>query len=199
VSETERLSRLVNQVLDLAKIESGHADWRAERLALQEAIEQAVASTDQLVAEREVRVSLDLWPEPALVWADRDRLVQVMLNLLSNAVKFAPPEDGQVEVRLTPSPPFWRVCVTDNGCGIPEDDLELVFEKFHQAMRGGEKPPGTGLGLPISRQIVEHFGGRIWAQSGSAIGATLCFELPFLTPSATPSHGDGATSGEPHP
>ena len=197
VSETERLSRLVNQVLDLAKIESGHADWRAERLTLQEAIEQAVASAGQLVSERQVQLSMDLWPQPALVWADRDRLIQVMLNLLSNAVKFAPPQGGQVQVRLIPSPPFWRVCVADNGRGIPERDLELVFEKFRQGASGGEKPIGTGLGLPICRQIVAHFGGRIWAQAGSAIGATLCFELPILTSSPTLPAGDG-TICEPH-
>jgi signal transduction histidine kinase len=120
-----------------------------------------------------------------------------MLNLLSNAVKFAPPQGGQVQVRLIPSPPFWRVCVADNGRGIPERDLELVFEKFRQGASGGEKPIGTGLGLPICRQIVAHFGGRIWAQAGSAIGATLCFELPILTSSPTLPAGDG-TICEPH-
>ena len=191
VSETERLSRLVNQVLDLAKIESGHVDWRAERVTLQEVIEQAVAATSQLVAERQVQVSLDLLPEPAQVWADHDRLVQVMLNLLSNAAKFAPPQGGRVEVRLTPTAPFWRVCVMDNGRGIPATDLDLVFEKFRQAASGGEKPIGTGLGLPICRQILEHFGGRIWAQAGNAIGATLCFELPTLSSDPTPSPGMG--------
>lgn len=198
VSETERLSRLVNQVLDLAKIESGHADWRPERVVLQEAIEQAVAATSQLVAERQVQVSLDLYPQPAWVWADRDRLVQVMINLLSNAGKFASPREGRVDVRLVPAPPFWRVCVADNGRGIPVGDLELVFEKFRQAASGGEKPIGTGLGLPICRQIVEYFGGRIWAEAGCAIGANLCFELPSLRPSPTPSP-ETAPPGEADP
>jgi signal transduction histidine kinase len=80
------------------------------------------------------------------------------------------------------------VCVSDNGPGIPEEELEVVFEKFRQASGGGEKPIGTGLGLPISRQIVENFGGRIWAESSFGKGATLCFELPayFSVPSQPP-------------
>lgn len=182
VSETERLSRLVNQVLDLAKIESGHADWHIEKVNLQAVIEQAVAATSQLFNDRGTRVTVDLRTRPAVVWADRDRLVQVMHNLLSNAAKFAPPASGRLEVRLAPTGSAWRVCVSDNGPGIPEKDLQLIFEKFRQAASGGEKPIGTGLGLPICRQILETFGGRIWAEGGRRIGATLCFELPYLTP-----------------
>ena len=183
VSETERLSRLVNQVLDLSKIESGHADWLIEDVDLREVIEQSVAATGQLFAGRGAEVLVDLGADPArpaLVTADRDRLVQVLVNLLSNAAKFVPAETGRVEVRLSSAGGNLRVCVTDNGHGIPEDELGLVFEKFRQASSSGEKPIGTGLGLPISRQIVENFGGRIWAQGGREEGATLCFELPGL-------------------
>lgn len=180
VSETERLSRLVNQVLDLAKIESGHADWRAERVDLREVIEQAAAATGQLIQERGAQAVLHLESGASLVWADRDRLVQVLVNLLSNAAKFAPPGNGRVEVRLAAEAGAYLVCVSDNGPGIPESDLELIFEKFRQSASGGEKPIGTGLGLPISRQIVENFGGRIWAESAPAKGASLCFRLPAL-------------------
>jgi len=182
VSESERLTRLVNQVLDLAKIEAGHGDWQSETLALCEVIEQSVTATEQLLRERGVSLTLALLQTRAIVLADRDRLVQVMVNLLSNAAKFAPREIGRVEVSLADVVTGWRVSVTDNGPGIPEEDLELVFEKFQQASRSGEKPVGTGLGLPICKQIVEHFGGRIWAQSPPQKGATLCFELP--------KHGD---------
>ncbi|AFL74061.1 sensor histidine kinase [Thiocystis violascens] len=186
VSETERLSRLVNQVLDLAKIESGHADWRTEAVTLQEVIEQAVTATGQLVEDRGIQVRLDLPAQPALVWGDRDRLIQVLVNLLSNAAKFAPAGSGRLEVRLSqstgrgtdPGDPTWRVCVSDNGPGIPPDELELVFEKFRQATIDGAKPLGTGLGLPISRQIVENLGGHIWAENAPQKGANLCFELP---------------------
>jgi Na+/proline symporter/nitrogen-specific signal transduction histidine kinase len=178
VSETERLSRLVNQVLDLAKIESGHAHWRTEIVELQAVIEQAVSATEQYLEDRGCQVHLELPGESALVWGDRDRIVQVLVNLLSNAAKFAPEGSGQVQIDLSPVTDGWRVCVSDNGYGIPESDLERVFEKFHQTARGGAKPGGTGLGLPISRQIIDNLGGRIWAESAPGKGATLCFELP---------------------
>lgn len=178
VSETERLSRLVNQVLDLAKIESGHADWRTEAVALQQVVEQAIAATEQLIEDRGIQVRLDLDSRPAVVWGDRDRLVQVLVNLLSNAAKFAPERTGCLEVRLFPVAACWRVCVADNGPGIPDDQLDLVFEKFRQSSIGGHKPAGTGLGLPISRQIIENLGGHIWAENRPVKGANLCFELP---------------------
>ncbi len=200
VSETERLSRLVNQVLDLAKIESGHADWMIEAVDLKEIIEQAVAATGQLVSGRGAELALDLGPDeagPVMVMADRDRLVQVLVNLLSNAAKFVPETGGLVEVRLLrlADGERLRVCVADNGRGIPADELDLVFEKFRQASSGGEKPIGTGLGLPISRQIVENFGGRIWAEGGQGKGATLCFDLPALAPDPTQPR----PPGEAHP
>ncbi len=187
VSETERLSRLVNQVLDLAKIESGHADWRIEDVALAEVVEQAIAATGQLLEKRGIRLQQELPPMPLTVRADRDRLVQVLVNLLSNAAKFAPAEDGLIRVTLSAAAGHVRVCVADNGPGIPSEDLELIFEKFRQSASGGEKPIGTGLGLPISRRIIEQLDGRIWAEAGLDKGANLCFELPLL-------ESDGGTS-----
>jgi signal transduction histidine kinase len=89
------------------------------------------------------------------------------------------------------------VCVSDNGPGIPAADIQLVFEKFRQAASGGEKPIGTGLGLPICRQIVENFGGRIWAEAGRPTGARLCFELPALA-TAAPKHNEPGPLGEGH-
>jgi signal transduction histidine kinase len=179
VSETERLSRLVNQVLDLAKIESGHADWQTGQVDLNEVVEQAVAATEQLLRHKGTEIRLHLPDRQATVWADRDRLVQVVVNLLSNAAKFAPEGSGRVEVSLQQQAGSnWKVRVTDNGPGIPDEDLPFVFEKFRQGGGGTGKPVGTGLGLPISRQIIEHFGGRIWAESQPGKGATLVFMLP---------------------
>jgi signal transduction histidine kinase len=178
VGETERLTRLVNQVLDLAKIESGHGVWQAEMLELGEVVNHAVATTSRLLEDKGVRVSLDLEERQALVWADRDRLVQVLVNLLSNAVKFAPPETGRVGICLAGEDGGYRVSVTDNGPGIPAHEQPLIFEKFRQGGGGHGKPVGTGLGLPISRQIVEHLGGRIWVESEPGKGATFSFMLP---------------------
>ena len=101
-----------------------------------------------------------------------------MVNLLSNAAKFAPPGSGCIRVGLEAVAAGWRVSVSDNGPGIPAAELEWVFEKFHQSNTGGKKPLGTGLGLPICKEIVAHFDGRIWAEAPAEGGARIVFELP---------------------
>jgi signal transduction histidine kinase len=178
VSETERLTRLVNQVLDLAKIESGTADWRTERVDLGELIQQSVDSTEQLFHDKDANVDFSLPDRPAVLWGDRDRIMQVMLNLLSNAAKFVPEQSGSVRIDLKKNPDGILVSVSDNGSGIPADELPVIFERFRQGGGGHEKPVGTGLGLPISRRIIEHLGGRIWAESAPGEGATFSFILP---------------------
>ena len=178
VAETKRLSRLVNQVLDLAKIESGHADWRTERIDVGQLINEAAEATEQLFKERGAEVLWELPSSPCTVLVDRDRLMQVVLNLLSNAVKYAPQNSGIIRIRLQPGATVCRVSISDNGPGIPLADQSHIFEKFRQASGAGDKPVGTGLGLPISRKIIEHFGGRIWVDSQSENGATFIFELP---------------------
>jgi signal transduction histidine kinase len=185
VSEAERLTRLVNQTLDLAKIESGRADWNGCELNLKEVIEQSVAATSQLFCEKEAQVDLDLPDNLPLILADRDRLIQVMLNLLSNAAKFLPVGSGRVRVVLRKVEEGLEVGVVDNGPGIRPEDQQLIFEKFRQV---GDtltaKPAGTGLGLPISRRIIEHFGGRLWVESAPGRGATFQFMLPIHDESA---------------
>jgi signal transduction histidine kinase len=179
VKETERLTRLINQMLDMAKIESGNAEWRADVLDLAEVIEASAEATGQLFRERGVALSLELPAEAPRVRADRDRLMQVLINLLSNAVKFCEPGHGRVEVRLSTGQGGARVEVRDNGPGIQPGDQEVIFEKFRQVgAADGAKPRGTGLGLPISRRIVEHFGGRLWVESEPGRGATFTFQLP---------------------
>ena len=180
VKETERLTRLINQVLDMAKIESGNAEWHTAEIDLHEVIEESVAATSSLFGDK--RISLDMALEGGVpkVMADRDRLIQVMLNLLSNAVKFCEADRGRVAVKLSAGGDAVRVDVEDNGPGISEQDQRTIFEKFRQV---GDtmtaKPQGTGLGLPISRQIIEHFGGRLWVESSPGQGATFSFTLPL--------------------
>jgi signal transduction histidine kinase len=163
IAETQRLSRLVNQVLDMAKIESGHAEWRSNDIDLRALLKQAVTATSELFREKGARVELHL-PSgnvPTLR-ADEDRLTQVVINLLSNAAKFVPRGEGRVDVRLLHDARGVTVEVHDNGPGVPPAQRELIFEKFRQGGEATHRPQGTGLGLPISRQIVEHFGGRLW-------------------------------------
>ena len=185
VKETERLTRLINQMLEMAKIESGNAEWRTSELDMHEVIQEAVDATSQLFREKGVALSLSLSDAVPRVRADKDRLMQVLINLLSNAVKFCPRDLGRVEVRLGSVRGALRVDVRDNGPGIDPAHHETIFEKFRQAgdLATG-KPAGTGLGLPISRRIVEHFGGRLWVESVPGRGATFSFVLPLEVPPA---------------
>ncbi len=177
VSEAERLSRLVNQVLDMAKIEAGHAEWHNSPVDMPELLSQALQTMQETFRERGVQLRLDAQPTPT-VMADADRITQVVINLLSNAVKFAPRQTGVVDVRLRAAQGGVTVEVQDNGPGIAPDQQDMVFEKFRQVGDEAYRPGGTGLGLPISRQIVEHFGGRMWLTSTLGQGACLAFYLP---------------------
>jgi signal transduction histidine kinase len=185
VSETVRLTRLVNQILDMAKIESGNAEWHAEAIDLCELVLHAIEATGQLFRDQGARVDTELPDTVPLLQADHDRLLQVMLNLLSNAAKFLPAGSGRVRVGLRLDAGCIRVEVSDNGPGVPAGMEEVIFQKFRQGGDEHSRPQGTGLGLPISRQIVEHYGGRLWlepAQPGS--GATFAFTLPLPSASA---------------
>jgi Na+/proline symporter/nitrogen-specific signal transduction histidine kinase len=178
VAEAERLSRLVNQVLDMAKIEAGHAEWHNSDVDMREVVQQAVNSVAGTCREREIALQTDMPPQLAPLRADADRLMQVVLNLLSNAIKFVPAGSGKIAVRVLDAPVGVTVEVTDNGAGIAPNQHALVFEKFRQADNESGSQPGTGLGLPISRQIVEHFGGRMWLVSEAGKGACVSFFLP---------------------
>lgn len=179
VSETERLTRLVNQVLDLARIESGRGEWTTGEVDLAELIRQSIETTGQLFRDQGTKVETVIPEGDFRVWADRDRLLQVMLNLLSNAVKFVPADSGKITITLTRDQQDYQVSVADNGPGITAGQQEIIFEKFQRGDSDGvANPMGTGLGLPISRQIIEHFGGRLWVESHPGKGAIFSFRMP---------------------
>lgn len=181
VGEAERLGRLVNQVLDMAKIEAGHAEWHNSDVDIQSVVKQAINSISGTYLENGLSLNLHGEHEViAPIRADSDRLMQVMLNLLSNAAKFVPHPGGIVDVYITDTAEGVTVAVQDNGKGIASNEQEQVFEKFRQAGEFSDRPQGTGLGLPISRQIVEHFGGRMWLESELGAGARFSFFLPRL-------------------
>jgi len=194
VGETERLTRLINDLLDTAKIESAAVEWHKERYDLRRIINASVNSVRALYGENRVDLDVRLLPEPAMVDIDRDRLLQVVLNLLSNAAKFCEPGEGRVVLVLTREEGEVQVSVADNGPGIDPEQKDAIFEKFHQAAHDGHKrPAGTGLGLAISRQIILHHGGRIWVESEPGHGATFYFALPASDASrgsSEPNAGD---------
>ncbi len=189
-SEGERLTSMINDVLDLAKIEAGKLEWRSEPVAMAEVIEQASRAAAPLVEQAGLRLQTDVRPGLPAVLGDRNRLVQVVLNLLSNAVKFTP--SGTVTVRARATEAAVQIDVIDTGVGIGPEDQASVFEQFRQAGDTlTDKPRGTGLGLPICRQIVTHHGGRIWLESSPGSGSTFSFTLPV--------HAGAAVDGDPGP
>ena len=201
VAETERLTRLVNQVLDMAKIESGQAEWRSSPIDLPELLQRAVRTTAELFREHGTGVELHL-PAPDSpdaqaiqrpLLGDEDRLLQVLLNLLSNAAKFVPAPGGRVDLWLQADETGVLVTVEDNGPGVPVEQQSLIFEKFRQGGPASHRPQGTGLGLPISRQIVEHFGGRMWLRTDPRQGSAFSFTLPWQAPCGSPSSAPAQT------
>ena len=180
VEESERLSSMIDDVLDLAKIESGKLAWRDRLFNLAELAERAVRATAGLYA-MSPEISLSVAVEAGLpqVNADPDRLLQVLINLLANAAKFTP--RGLVTLSAGLAGGALRVTVADQGVGIAPEELKRIFDQFYQALPGEfleNKIRGTGLGLAISRHIVEHYNGRIWAESEPGRGSAFHFELP---------------------
>lgn len=179
VAEGQRLTELVDDVLDIAKMESGRYEWKMAGLCLAEAAEHALKTVLPLATKKGLSLTCAMPADLPRVLGDRDRLVQVFLNLIGNAVKFT--DVGTVAVTAKALGPEIRVVVRDSGCGVAVADLERIFEKFKQAGDTlTEKPKGTGLGLPICRQIVERHGGRIWAESEFGRGSAFFFTLPAL-------------------
>lgn len=195
VRESERLTRLIDQLLDLARLQAGHGDWSMGRISVRDALEDARSVTSGLFAERGVALSFHLDRAEAPVHADRDRLMQVFVNLLSNAAKYAPQGSGRVSVTAEIQAGAWRIAIADNGPGVPKGLREQVFDRFVQVPEAlGGKAGGTGLGLAICRQIVEHFGGRIWLDQAPGGGALVRFTLPLAgADTASPAEAlDGA-------
>ena len=181
IRESERLTRLINQVLDLSRIESGRMKWVMTDVDLVEVVEHAVASMRHLFEEKQVGLKVFKPEQVPMVHADRDQLIQLVINLLSNAQKFVPSGTGEVAVELTCGRNTLLVSVADNGPGIPYHEQDKIFERFHQVRSGKTgNPLGSGLGLAICRGIVEHLGGRLWVESTPGYGATFYFSLPAI-------------------
>jgi PAS domain S-box-containing protein len=196
-SETDRLSRLISDILDLARIESGSMKWHIEQLSIVDVIQSSITTMMPLFEKKGIAVTTNFAPQLSRFPGDRDRIMQVVTNIFSNAVKFTPP-GGSVRVaareEATPVPQI-TVRISDTGFGIPLRDIEVIFEKFQRSgdpLTGAIE--GTGLGLTIARQIVENHGGRIWAESTLGSGSTFSFTLPLALPEGPAGHAQQTRS-----
>lgn len=183
LKEGNRLTRLINDFLDLSRIESGRQEWRDREVRLDEIIRDAVnAVRGQFEGKPEVELRALSPEEPLSLYIDPDRLQQVLVNLLHNAAKFT--EKGSVTIFGKACPPDCvRISVSDTGMGIPEAELGKIFDKFHKVEGGaGQKTPGTGLGLAICREVVKHYQGVIRVESTLGQGSEFIVELPLSPP-----------------
>lgn len=193
-SESERLTRLINDVLDLAKIEAGKMEWRSQPVHLGDLARQSVDVMQVVASQKGLELENLIGDDVPPVQADPDRLLQVFANLISNAVKFT--DVGRIQVGALARSDEVVVYVADSGIGIPASELERIFDKFHQ--HGNtltDKPTGTGLGLAISREIINRMGGRIWAESGTRAGSTFYCALP-IAPAPAQRVGRSETPAE---
>jgi signal transduction histidine kinase len=177
LSSGNHLLSLINDVLDLSKVEAGQIELEINRFSLREALERGLVMVRERATKDGVQLVLELDPAAELVEGDERRIRQVIFNLLSNAVKFTPP-GGRVELKSARLDGEVRISVTDTGPGIAAEDQERIFEEFQQTEAGAGQREGTGLGLTLSKRLVELHGGRIWVDSEPGEGSAFVFTLP---------------------
>ena len=190
-NNTDRLVRLITDLLDLSRIEAGRVELHPTALSVGDLLQEVVEGMRPVVGEKGVELAVSLPASPALVFADRDKIQQVLINLVGNAVKFTPP-GGRIglstrrsSATMTASPgedrDWIEFSVEDTGEGIPAKELDAIFEKFHQVRRDGQgKTQGTGLGLAIAKSLIELHGGRIHVESEVGRGSRFVFTIPAI-------------------
>ncbi|MBX2864466.1 MAG: response regulator [Leptolyngbyaceae cyanobacterium MAG.088] len=178
ISEGERLTFLINDVLDISKIEAGKIEWDMQPTSVLDIVERAMSAISVLADSNGLETIYDVEPGLPAVMCDRDRLIQVLINLLSNAIKFT--LKGTITCLARRQGAEILISVIDTGIGLSVDDYEKVFDKFIQVGKVlTDKPRGTGLGLSICKQIIEHHGGRIWVESSPGQGSKFTCTLPL--------------------
>ena len=195
----ERMHRLVTDMLDVARLESGYAELQVRWLDMEQLVRSVAALMQPLITDRGQELAVEVVdvsdnPPHAVpsaspdatpgmrVMGDPNRLEQVLINLLSNASKFSP-AGAQVTLRVAPGAEWVTVCVADNGTGIPPEGQRHLFEQFFvDRSRSRAGAAGAGLGLPIVKGLVEAHGGRLWVESEVGVGSTFCFALPVAGP-----------------
>jgi CheY-like chemotaxis protein/anti-sigma regulatory factor (Ser/Thr protein kinase) len=185
----KHLLELLNEILDLSKVEAGKMELEYSSFELRSLLMDAASMLRERAAAQSVDLRVEVHDGIGMVESDELRLKQVVLNLMTNAVKFTP-DGGSVVVRATPGPSGIEITVTDTGIGVAEADRKRIFESFQQGGRGSSREEGTGLGLTLSRRIVELLGGRMWLESEVGVGSTFGFTLPAHAEATSGHWGD---------
>jgi putative tryptophan/tyrosine transport system substrate-binding protein len=186
-SNTQHLAGLINDLLDLSKIESGKIEVKSRRVSLGGLVHEVVEALRPVAAEKVIALETALREPSILVWADRDKINQVLMNLIGNAIKFTPVQGRVIVSASRNGGESVQVSVSDTGPGVSPEDREKIFAKFYRAETNGTNPKGTGLGLAISKALVELHGGKIWVESEPGRGSTFFFTLPVSGSQHLPS------------
>lgn len=177
ISESDRLNRLIDKILDLEKFETGKQTIHPTKNNLIETIEKSIEPLLQLIKNKKITIAIES-KNIVTAFYDEDRIFQVITNLVSNAIKFCPEEEGLITIKVSDQEDCIQTSVIDNGKGVPHNDFEAIFEKFYQSINQNiKKPVGSGLGLAICKQIIEHHKGKIWVEP-TVKGACIVFTLP---------------------
>jgi Na+/proline symporter/signal transduction histidine kinase len=179
ISESDRLNRLIDKILDLEKFETGKQKIYLSKNNISKTVEKTVLSLNQLIKNKKISVEFDEASKEIKAFYDEERIIQVIYNLLSNAIKFSSETHGKISIKITEKKDVVEVIIHNNGKTIKEEDFEAIFDKFYQSRNQNvKKPIGSGLGLAICKQIIEHHKGKIWADNTEVNGATFIFTLP---------------------
>lgn len=179
ISESDRLNRLIDKILDLEKFETGKQKIYLSKNNISKTINNTLESLQQLIVNKNISVEFESKSHEIKAFYDEERIIQVLHNLFSNAIKFCESTTGKISIKLIENPDFISVSIHNNGKEIKSEEFEAIFDKFYQSRNQNvKKPIGSGLGLAICKKIIEHHKGKIWVKSSSGNGTTIIFTLP---------------------
>ncbi|MCA9419728.1 MAG: HAMP domain-containing histidine kinase, partial [Nitrospira sp.] len=174
----ERLTRMINDLLDLSRIEAGRMDLHQSPVNMGSLAREVVETLQPMAHERSLILEAHISPTIGFIQGDRDKLIQIFTNLINNALKFTePPGTVTVAVKQREDGTI-QTCVSDTGCGIPLEEQQTIFERFYRGQSPEMKNRGAGLGLAITKSLIELHGGAIWVESNPGEGSRFCFILP---------------------
>jgi signal transduction histidine kinase len=183
-SSGKHLLALINDILDLAKVDAGKVELHRESLSIVQLLDEVLSNIRSLAEKKQIQLTREIAPELSMINVDHNRFKQIMINLLSNALKFTP-VNGQVTITAKPEKEYILISVADTGIGISQDNIDRIFNEFEQVDGSRtRKFEGTGLGLALTRRLVELHGGEIWVESELEKGTKFTFSIPIPKPNS---------------